>query len=280
MRWEKYASIVRREWADLLGQPNASEQDFHKFLERHPCLIPGHDAFMSAGGWDNPAGPVAGCGFVVSKPLIPGISNRFPDFMWAPADSQTQWIVLVEIEDPKKPWFVKSGQRSAQLTQAEDQIAQWRSMLNDPANFWQFKSLYNIPGSRPIDFAYCLIYGRRRDVSNPSAAAKRDALRQGYGDITWMSYDHLRPIEDASLYPCARVSTNREFRAISFSPTIRLDPWLVKAWQRLKEKREAILGSPHFENSRREFLADRLEYWDVAMASGTMVSALDWAGKE
>ena len=160
LSWDAYARIVQREWRELLDRDGTGESDFHEFLERHPCIIPGCDAFTGAGGWDNPAGPVNG--FVISEPLLPGISNRYPDFMWAPTDSQTQWVVLIEIEDPKKLWFTENGQQRAELTQALDQIAQWRAHLKKPENLLLFLRLYGIPTLRPIEFVFCLVVSIRK----------------------------------------------------------------------------------------------------------------------
>jgi Shedu protein SduA, C-terminal len=267
--WDEYKSIVQREWRELLEREGTGEEDFHKFLERHPCLIPGCDAFTGAAGWSNPASSINGC--VVSEPLLPGISNRYPDFMWAPTDSQTQWIVLIEIEDPKKPWFTQNFQQRAELTQALDQIAQWRAHLKKPENLLALLRLYDIP-SRPIEFVYCLVYGRRRDVSSRVGTEKRNALLSGLGDFKWMTYDRLRPDEDARNIPCVKVSAAEKLTAVTFPPTTRIDLWSVRNWAEVNEKRKAIFASPHFSEPRQRFLADRLDYWDkVAATSGIRI---------
>ena len=274
LSWDEYAPIVRREWRELLDKDGTEELDFHEFLERHPCMIPGCDAFTGARGWENPAGPVNGV--VISKPLVPGISNRYPDFMWAPTDSQTQWVVLVEIEDPKKPWFTKDVQQRAELTQAEDQIAQWRAHLKKPTNLLLFMDLYDIPRSRPIEFIYCLVYGKRKDVASRAAMEKRNSLHNGFGDVKWMTYDRLRPDEDARNFPCVKVSTEEKLTAVAFSPTTKIDLWSVSSWSKISDKRNAILTSPHFSDSRQKFLADRLDYWDEALASGFEIRGNDY----
>lgn len=267
LSWDEYAPIVRREWRELLDRDGTGESDFHEFLERHPCLIPGCDAFTGAAGWDNPAGSING--FVISEPLLPGIPIRYPDFMWAPTDSQTQWIVLIEIEDPKKPWFTANFQQRAELTQALDQIAQWRAQLKKPENFLLFLRLYDIPDSRPIEFVFCLVYGRRHDVASGAATEKRNALLNGIGDVKWMTYDRLRPDEDARNFPCVKVSASGKLTAVAFPPTTSIDLWSVNRWAEVGEKRKAIFASPHFPEARQRFLADRLDYWDKVAAGGS-----------
>jgi Domain of unknown function (DUF4263) len=270
LSWDEYAPIVRAEWRELLGRSGTKEADFHEFLERHPCLIPGSDAFTGAAGWDNPAGSING--FVISKPVLPGIPRRYPDFMWAPTDSQTQWIVLIEIEDPKKPWFTANLQQRAELTQALDQIAQWRAHLRKPENLQVFLRLYGIAAFRPIEFVYCLVYGRRRDVASHAAMEKRNALVNGIGDIKWMTYDRLRPDEDARNFPCVKVSAFGGLTAVAYPATASIKLWSVNRWATVSGKRKAILASPHFSEARQKFLADRLDYWDDVVATGGPIS--------
>lgn len=278
LSWDAYAPIVQREWRELLDRDGTGESDFHEFLERHPCMIPGCDAFTGAGGWNNPAGPVNG--FVISEPLLPGISNRYPDFMWAPTDSQTQWVVLIEIEDPKKLWFTENGQQRAELTQALDQIAQWRAHLKKPENLLLFSRLYGIPTLRPIEFVFCLVYGRRRDVASRAETEKRNALHNSLDDIKWMTYDRLRPDEDARNVPCVKISAAERLTAVAFPPTTEIDLWSVRRWVEVNEKRKAIFASPHFSEPRQKFLADRLDYWDKIVASGITIGPGEYFKRE
>jgi hypothetical protein len=265
MSWDEYSAAVRREWQSLLEREGTGEADFHEFLERHPCLIPGSDAFTGATGWDNPASSING--FVVSKPPLPGISTLYPDFMWAPTDSQTQWLVLIEIEDPKKPWFTQKFQQRAELTQAVDQIAQWRGHLKKPENLPLFLRMYGIADFRPIEFVFCLVYGRRHEVDNRIARERRNSLVSGLDNVRWMTYDRLRPDEDARNLPCVKIDSHERLTAVAFPATTKIDIWSAVHWQRVSGKREAIMSSPYFSEARRNFLADRLDYWDSIDAS-------------
>lgn len=45
---------------------------------------------------------------VISKPKLPGLSDRQPDFMWIATDSVALYPILIEIETPQKKWFYVS----------------------------------------------------------------------------------------------------------------------------------------------------------------------------
>jgi hypothetical protein len=51
-------------------------RDNGAFLERHPSLVPGSNSVDADSG--HAAFPLA----VISKPKLPGLSDREPDFMW------------------------------------------------------------------------------------------------------------------------------------------------------------------------------------------------------
>ena len=42
---------------------------------------------------------------VISKPKLPGLSDREPDFMWVACDSGSVYPILIELETPHKQWF-------------------------------------------------------------------------------------------------------------------------------------------------------------------------------
>lgn len=151
MSWDEYSEAVSREWSSVLSDPANREPELHAFLEMHPCLVPGHDAFHASAE----PGPVYATLF--SRPPLPGVRKRVPDFMWLPTDSQKQWIVLVELEDQNKRWFRDDGQQTAQLTQAVNQVQEWRAHLAEPSNLVQFMELYGLSRARPIGIELCLI---------------------------------------------------------------------------------------------------------------------------
>lgn len=258
MPWDDYAKIVDPRWRALLNDPATGEAEIHAFLEMHPCLVPGHDAFEGAGHGNLPAGPGSCC--VFSKPPLPyGNTIRVPDFMWITTDSRTQWAVLIEIEDPKKPWLTKSGQGTAKLTQAENQVLEWRELLNSPENKRRFMDMYGLPSVYPLEFAFCLIYGRRQDVTAIEQMKRRNSIKRL--EIHSMTFDRLRPAEPTRNFICAGVKKG-QFHAISVPPTLKLDLGLIWRWEKIAGKSVATMASPHFEPGRQKFLAERFDHWD------------------
>jgi len=52
--WDEYESWLSKEWATLLEQ-DPTEPDVHRFLEQHPCLVPGGE-----GGGESESGTNCG----------------------------------------------------------------------------------------------------------------------------------------------------------------------------------------------------------------------------
>ena len=265
MSWDEYADIVEAEWQQVLNDPNGTEAKVHSFLEDHPCLIPGYDAFNASARREGlPPGPIYEA--VFSKPrLMPGRDSYVPDFMWLPTDSLTQWAVLIEIENPLKPWFRKDGQQTQYFTQAIGQLADWvHTLEGDPENVQAFAKKYGI--RRRLSFNYCLIFGRRSDAMNSARGTMRHI---GFRDSAFklMTFDRLRPAEPARNALCIKASRNR-YTAISAPPTLRLETNLPQMWHPVAGKEEAVARSPHFTDERRAYLIERLRYWDGRIRGG------------
>lgn len=82
MTWDEYADIVEAAWQLVLNDPACSEHKVQSFLENHPCMLPGYDAFNNAVRRESlPPGPIYEAAF--SQPrLLPGTKSYVPDFMW------------------------------------------------------------------------------------------------------------------------------------------------------------------------------------------------------
>ncbi|MDI6884692.1 MAG: DUF4263 domain-containing protein, partial [Hadesarchaea archaeon] len=111
MEWGEYEKLINTEWRKLLSASN-DEEKFQKFLEQYPCLLPG------AFGFDGRSGHMPFPGAVITKPPLPGIGPRIPDFLWIATDSDSTCPILIELESPSKQWFTNSGMQSAELTRA------------------------------------------------------------------------------------------------------------------------------------------------------------------
>jgi hypothetical protein len=79
---QTYSDLLMRQWHALLASPASSDERLlHTFLERHPSLLPGSNSVDGDSG--HMPFPMA----VISKPRLPGLSDREPDFMWIATDS-------------------------------------------------------------------------------------------------------------------------------------------------------------------------------------------------
>lgn len=135
MSWDVYEAIVREAWISLLDS-KVKEQEYQDFLERHPCMVPGPFGLIGTSG--HSPYPSA----VISQPILPDFTRRVPDFMWFARDSETIYPVLIEIEAPSKPWFTKNDSQHARLTQARDQITEWKMWFRDPLNVARLRDYY------------------------------------------------------------------------------------------------------------------------------------------
>jgi hypothetical protein len=75
--WEQYEDWLLREWARCLVTNEDDEKEIHRFLEQHPCLLPGGEADVTSIGGHH--GPFPGA--VVTEPPLQGTFKRKPDFI-------------------------------------------------------------------------------------------------------------------------------------------------------------------------------------------------------
>lgn len=263
LTWEDYEQIVDMEWAALLRDESTGEKAVHCFLERHPCLISsglGHFGRATA-PWRMG---------LISQPPLPSYDRRIPDFLWLCWNSDTDQPVLVEIESPKKRWFTARGQPTAQLTQALDQIAEWKAWFGLSRNVESFRAFYGLDRLayerrrfRPI---YMLIYGRRAEANaRPALTAKRAHLQAD--DVIAMTYDRLHPDRNSHQVVCLSAHSNNEFIAISVPPTLEWSPALAGDRAEMRDLPAAIEANVYLPPARKAFLIRRLPYWN------------EWAGR-
>ncbi|HTU36681.1 MAG TPA: Shedu anti-phage system protein SduA domain-containing protein [Acidimicrobiales bacterium] len=240
------------------GDPN-DESIFQTFLERHPCLVPGGDGSDQSlgghhGGWRN---------LLISQPPLPGITRRVPDFMWLSKTSEDIIPVLVEIEAPGKRWLTKGGDRTADLTHAEGQLAAWNRRLDDPASRQMFADLYDFPSRWATEYnlepRFVLIYGRRTEFEG---YPDRNLLRRGIRErgVAAMTFDRLSPLAGSNNSVCVKIRNNRPV-AIAIPPTFRLGPGNADEMAALDGLDDAIRSNSLITDERRRFLLERLPYW-------------------
>jgi hypothetical protein len=261
MAWATYETLVHEAWKALLDSGSSEEREYQQFLERHPSMVPGPFGLVGTSG--HSPFPSA----IISQPVLPDFTRRIPDFMWIARNSETIYPILIEIEAPTKPWFTKADVQHAKLTQARDQITEWKTWFQNPLNvarlgdYYQFK----VRGEniRPL---YLLIYGRR-DEANKTVARQRRRSSLSRDDEFLMTYDRLVPQADASEFYTVRVDYSG-YRALYVPPTATSGPLLADERAKIRDKDIAVLNSPYFSDDRRAFYISRLPYWDYWAVNG------------
>lgn len=249
-----YNELLTDRWRALLDSSESRDEALiHAFLERHPSLLPG--AHSVDGDSGHSPFPMA----VISKPKLPGLSDREPDFMWIATDSGSVYPILIEIETPHKRWFY--GERAeihSGLTHAQGQLAEWRAWFNGGHNRTAFFDYYEIPSyiaKRALEPRYVLIYGRRSNfVHDRRRQEKRAELARA--DERLMSFDRITAAKHGSLYSCIR-KTQQGYRVIAVPPHVKIinngdDYQHVKGWP------EALDNCLDMADSRRNYLKSEL----------------------
>ena len=252
---EVYLDLLADRWGDLLDSGDArAEKLLHAFFERHPCLLPG------AYTVDRDSGHSPYPRAVISKPSLPGIGPRTPDFMWIATDSEAVYPILVEIETPEKKWFY--GDRAeihSDFTHAQGQLAEWRAWFRKGHNVSAFADLYQLPDymrDRAVQPRFILIHGRRADYEGDKLRqAKRAELRRE--DERLMSFDRLFPDPKAVHLGCVRMG-NRGYTAHAVSPAF------VVIWGNATQENgvgweDALQDCPDMAEARKLFLISKLQ---------------------
>ena len=157
-------------WEMLLQDRDSTEHDYHKLIAEHP-------AFFFLQEYQ-----------LVSKPEL-GSEHR-ADFVLA-ADQMSAGIHyrFIEIESPHAVAYTASGNPSARLTHAIQQVMDWKRWIK--SNRGQYKKLFpsNYLGVQEFDnLSYCIYIGRRDQSSRLTAL--RNEFSKGVG-IEIRSFDSL-----------------------------------------------------------------------------------------
>lgn len=260
MEWNKYEKTLLEQWLSLLDAESANERSIHSFLEQHPALVPGAFTVCGSGTGHYPWRAA-----LFSQAVLPSYGHRVPDFMWITVNSDTESPLLIEIEAPQKRWFTDAGNPTSHLTQALNQIAEWKAWFADPVNTQAFKAFYRLDEvawmRRRFRPAYVLIYGRRFEANaRPALTAKRSHLIPE--DVIAMTYDRLLPDCNASQMISVRARVQGTLEAVSVPPTLQWSPGLAEDRAHITGLEEAIRRNKLLTDARREFLLSRLPYWN------------------
>lgn len=255
--WEVYEYETVETYRQLLITHKNDESAFQKFFEENPSMMPGAFGFFGESGhapYNN---------ILISQPQLNGVTKRIPDFLWIATDSCTIYPVFVEIESPSKHWFTSSGQPTADFTQAQTQLTEWKVWFQNPTHQHLFFEYYEIDTEfrrgKSIKPYYVLIYGSREEFNNnPKLNEKRNYLNRD--NEIYMTFDRLSPNPKArNVITCKKSSEG--YIALNIPPTFRLGPVFAKEMSRVNGKEDALRNSS-IPDERKAFLISRFEYWD------------------
>lgn len=267
--WDSYLAEADADLARLLASW-ASERELQQWLEQHPAWVPEVDGGRGDAGHHGPLH-----GVVVSQPPLRGLGTRVPDFLCLTKTSAVITPVLVEIEDPAKQWFVQAGQPTAEFTQAQDQLREWRSWFKVSGNQQVFLDTYEIPSSwrRSLAFKplYRLIYGRRSEFETHGRHEDPDRLNRKRAELagpdeeylTWDSLAAARRVTASII--TARVN-DAGYKALHVPDTFDLGQDLHDTCERVRGLDEAIDANGQIPAERREWLKERAAWWRTEAA--------------
>lgn len=151
----------------------------------------------------------------------------------------------------------------ATLTQAIQQLRDWRIWFDQPANVQRFREEYQIPDEvwrhRDLTLQPVLVYGRRAYLEASRFQRKRAKLALP-GD-TFMTWDRIKPNCGLTAPLVVRL-TPRGYIAHSVPPTVTLGPVSAEDHALIAGKEDAVLRSTLIPKPRRRFMAERWPYWD------------------
>lgn len=271
--WDSYEKIALKEYKELLKTKGSEERAFQVFFEKNPSFLPG--AFGVYGESGHPPYNNA----LITQPVLNGLTSKIPDFLWIASDSGTIYPIFIEIETPNKRWFKKNGVPTAEFTQAQSQLSDWKMWLSNPAHQSLFYENYNIDQKiaegKNVKSQFILIFGSRSELEgNTELNQKRTQLIRE--NETYMTFDRLSPNIKARDVITCKVK-NRKYIAKFVSPTFRLGPVYAKELSKIDNKEEAINNS-ELSDMRKKFILSRLNYWEEfgGKKSTNLINTDDW----
>lgn len=257
--WDQYEEFLSSEWALCLTNA-LDEKTVQQFLEKHPCLVPG-----GQGGQESNAGHHgAFYEALITQPRLDGEFNRQPDFMWLTRHSGAVIPVIIEIENPNKPWYTRAGQETAPLTQARTQLTEWQTWLDTPGNEIVFRSRYELEGkyseSRAFEPLFWLIYGRSAETHS-KPLANRGRSRSDRNGTESMTFDRLAPNHGSRNSVTIRHSSDRKSTVLHIPPTFQLGPSFAHHLDVCSGWDQAIERNEQLSPERKQFLIERIPYW-------------------
>jgi hypothetical protein len=277
VRWEDYTSWLLDRWK-LLLDTNPGEPTVQRFLEAHPCLLPGATDNVGPGGHHGVAWDA-----VYSQPELKGLGrDRWPDFLWIRRDTAAVRPILIEIEAPGKPWFTKNRKPHASLGQALDQLVEWKVWFEEPENQLIFKRRYvpNEFGHRRLVPQFVLIYGRDHEFREGPGHIASSLMRRKREHMTrqsehFFTYDMLRPEREAANYGTI-VDRAAGVALLALPPTYTAGPETRTLAGLVPNPVRAIQKMELVSNARRSYLRRRWAHWHEMIATKRTIVSGAW----
>lgn len=256
--WPDYRQKVDSAWRALLDSSEGhGEKTVQTFLEKHPCMVPGGQ------GMSGPSGHSCFPAALITQPRLSGNGEWVPDFLWIATDSMNIYAVFIEIEAPSKKIFTSRGVQTAEFTQAQNQLAQWKLWISEPSNQQQFFNTYCSGFSYPHRAfvpQYVLIYGRRSEFEGKEQLNRLRSEMEREHEFH-MTFDRLHPIYDQRQYMTVRRGKDG-YQAVSIPATLELGPLMAEYRSLIQGKDKIVSETSYLSEERKAFLLRRFEYWD------------------
>ncbi|MCX5608241.1 DUF4263 domain-containing protein [Streptomyces sp. NBC_00047] len=263
LSWDEYQTFLSPRWEALLAS-NPNERKVQEFLELHPCFLPGATASVGRGGHHGPSFEA-----VIRQPPLQGLGpTRVPDFMWVRRDTGAICPICIEIESPSKSWFNKGSRTpTAELTQAIDQLTEWKVWFNSPENRLIFGKTYAPQyADRPIEPQFVLIFGRDSEFRASSSKhenpdymrLKRDHMSRS--NEHFFTYDQLRPSREGADYATI-TRTAVGWTLHSIPPTFSTGARMRELSGVVGDPSAAVSRTDLIGSDRRAYLLERWRYW-------------------
>jgi hypothetical protein len=257
MEWAEYSRKVTAEWKALLAG-NPGERAVQDFLEFHPSMIPGGHGDVGPGG--NHRSKMFA---VFTRPELKGEGPSYiPDFMWITRSSALVTPILIEIEDPEKPWFTAKGRLTSQFHEAHGQLRDWRTWFETGSNKEVFRRRFlfeDTYASRPMKPYYVLICGRQSHFSSQKHFLVREQVRRA--DEVFTTFDSLKPLEKQHGSLTVKMTAGGQPHPWAFDAGYETGAFVGEDAIRLGDPAEALARSKMMSAERKEYVATRWEYW-------------------
>lgn len=257
--WERCARLVEATWRSLLEAGTATELELQRFIEVHPCVLPYTVAYTASGTPDYGHHGTIHSG-VFTQPRLPGTKTLRPDFMRITRDSQWTYVTVFELKWPGMDLFRGGARFRDAFDAAREQVNGYAATLE--VDGWrEFRDWYQLPDyveHRDIQLRLVLLAGRRSEVyQHPE---RRDRRRRE--SVLIRSLDSLTPAAEAR-DEMTLALRGRTIAATSVQPTMRFGPGNAVALSIVHGMGGAIARQPAFSERRRQFLLERLPYWQA-----------------